>query len=608
MTRKRFFQTVSAFSLAAALLLGSSAGALAADTSAQASVSGGDLASVSGGNLSSATDDDRIAPEETTAPEETAVPEETAAPESADITLLPNLAPGTTFNLAAPDGLQWTDNWFMQWNGVEQVQVYWYQIQKDGEIWVDLRTIDTNANVISLSVTNSISESGTYRFRVASCDRENADLSYWSDWSEERTYVRPAETLGVTDSMYWDTEQAGLLHISNVDKASGYEIEIYREDSSGQKTFAMGTQNHITNNSVRFEAGTEYLYNLSSLFELINNRYKDAGRYYVTVRALSNNIDEIANGIESDFSPVYDLGQIASAVYNSISSALEDCATTSEALKEVTGTNSVSVLHMAMQSDEAVLNKVAELESRYKEENGVDVSVSVSGAALDYVNENQVSIVGAGLNAADTGDSIRLSVSVSEETVPVDKVLYSNSVQLRIELLRNESPLTNLTMPVTITMPIPEGLDASRLVILHYSDTKGVETVNPKINGDGTVTFTVTHFSTFVFAEKAAEEEEADASASPSETTAPDTVISDPTAPDTVISVPAATDTVVSDATATADTNTGAVTDSDQGQSISNEKSPKTGDSTANIIRILLIIAGISGIVALICPKKEYQN
>ncbi|WP_300811159.1 LPXTG cell wall anchor domain-containing protein, partial [uncultured Acetatifactor sp.] len=44
------------------------------------------------------------------------------------------------------------------------------------------------------------------------------------------------------------------------------------------------------------------------------------------------------------------------------------------------------------------------------------------------------------------------------------------------------------------------GLQASRLVVLHYRTDGTVETVSLKMNGDGTVTFTVDGFSTFVFA------------------------------------------------------------------------------------------------------------
>ena len=74
-------------------------------------------------------------------------------------------------------------------------------------------------------------------------------------------------------------------------------------------------------------------------------------------------------------------------------------------------------------------------------------------------------------------------------------------MQLAIELKNDNTSVHELGVPITITMPIPTGLDESRLAILHYHEDGSVESVNLKNNGDGTVTFTVTSFSTFVFAE-----------------------------------------------------------------------------------------------------------
>ena len=57
-----------------------------------------------------------------------------------------------------------------------------------------------------------------------------------------------------------------------------------------------------------------------------------------------------------------------------------------------------------------------------------------------------------------------------------------------------------LAIPVTVTMPAPEGIDINSLAILHYTDD-GPETLEVRKNSDGTISFTVTHFSNFVFGE-----------------------------------------------------------------------------------------------------------
>ena len=58
-----------------------------------------------------------------------------------------------------------------------------------------------------------------------------------------------------------------------------------------------------------------------------------------------------------------------------------------------------------------------------------------------------------------------------------------------------------LEVPVTIAMPIPEGMDASRLVILHYRADGTEELITPRIE-NGKAIFAITHFSTFALAEK----------------------------------------------------------------------------------------------------------
>lgn len=60
-----------------------------------------------------------------------------------------------------------------------------------------------------------------------------------------------------------------------------------------------------------------------------------------------------------------------------------------------------------------------------------------------------------------------------------------------------------LAIPVTVTMAVPDGMDIDKLAILHFnSDAKTYETLPVRLNSDGTISFTVTHFSYFAFVEK----------------------------------------------------------------------------------------------------------
>ena len=156
-----------------------------------------------------------------------------------------------------------------------------------------------------------------------------------------------------------------------------------------------------------------------------------------------------------------------------------------------------------MQTDSKTQELVKELESRYTEEKNISVQApEVSEDAASYVDAQRIKMVGAGLNAAE-GSNVQLTVGIPQKQEYISDKHYKNTVQLAIELKNNDTSVHELAVPITITMPIPAGLDANRLAILHYHENGSVESVTLKNNGDGTVTFTVTNFSTFVFAEKA---------------------------------------------------------------------------------------------------------
>ena len=60
---------------------------------------------------------------------------------------------------------------------------------------------------------------------------------------------------------------------------------------------------------------------------------------------------------------------------------------------------------------------------------------------------------------------------------------------------------------VTVTLPIPEGLSAEGLHVFHVADDGTVTDMNATVDAEtGTVSFTTTHFSTFVLANVAADD------------------------------------------------------------------------------------------------------
>lgn len=388
--------------------------------------------------------------------------------------------------LPAPTGLQW-DGWKGTWNPVEASQgYYWLEIWKDGERFyacgMHYWTVERLYNI-----DKEIFESGVYKFRMyamCSYDPDTLENSDYSDFSPEKTYVRPSRALGTTVG-YWDENTPGLVHWNPVENAGGYYVSLYCDDAP-----ITGTGSYSPN--------------------FLNEDFTDdiakngEGKYYVVIRALSDDIDTIANGEWGAQSEILDTSVNAVAVSNAISEALKTAGNNAaQALSVLKENCTTAQLASAMQTNSGVLNQMKELEKLYASQNHVSVAaVSVSPKAGQQIDSSKVSTVGSALNASPNSN-IGLKVDMSKDKIDVPSNHYAKSVQFDITLENNGAEVHELEAPVTITMPVPAGIPTDKLTIVHYSKDGTYRAVSFKENGDGTISFTVTHFSTFLFGEKA---------------------------------------------------------------------------------------------------------
>ena len=398
--------------------------------------------------------------------------------------------------LATPAEAYWGSNFTACWTTVPEAQGY-YDVEMlcNGEV-IDKVGILNNSGTkyTSWEFARNVDKSGTYQFRVRSSNDYAPDQTEDSDWvsSEAKEYSRPETQLGTTKG-YWDGTTPGIFHFSGVKDAFNYEFVVYykKTTDSDMKTATV----RISHNNGDSD-GKE----LTEDFTNVIGR-KGEGLYAVTIRALSGKLTEIANGEVGEMSDFYDTAKASAAVNKELEDALNNSTNASQALDTITSKVSKDSLKTAMQTDSTTLGLVKNLETKYTEEKGISVKVpEVSEAASSYVDADKIAMVGAGLNTS-SGD-VQLTVGIPEKQVYISDKNYKNTVQLAIELKNNDTSVHELKVPITITMPIPTGLNVNRLAILHYHEDGSVESVNLKNNGDGTVTFTVTSFSTFVFAEK----------------------------------------------------------------------------------------------------------
>lgn len=136
--------------------------------------------------------------------------------------------------------------------------------------------------------------------------------------------------------------------------------------------------------------------------------------------------------------------------------------------------------------------------------------------SIENTGIQEISIKGLLLNtnleALTSGESISYKVDIKEELTAEDKALvdqYMNDQQLDTsnvysldinisELINDsESQLTELTEPITLTLPLPEsfkGLDNLQVVHVHNGQ---VEVLEVTINEDGTFSFSTSKLSSF---------------------------------------------------------------------------------------------------------------
>lgn len=321
--------------------------------------------------------------------------------------------------------------------------------------------------------------------------------------------------LTVTDSNITD-EKKSELQASTA--ASGVQVDQWLEVDLAQFV-------NKGNSSDKWTTDLEELSQEITVTLNVGTGY-DANKEYVVVREhngvyerIPATYDKAAGTLifQSDKFSGYAVGTLITAddilgtIQSSWTNDLSDAASTVTSLTTAYGVENIAA---AVQTSDGTVNqnlltKLSALENDYNTEKGVTLEATlVNSAVADNVN-GTVEVVGAGFNTS-ANSSVQLVINEKDGNgITIDSA-YSKAVQLNISLYKKTesdsmSKITGtLRMPVTITMPVPAGLDASRLVILHDKDGDGTsdETIVPAVE-NGKVTFTVTGFSNFAFAEKA---------------------------------------------------------------------------------------------------------
>jgi subtilisin family serine protease len=165
----------------------------------------------------------------------------------------------------------------------------------------------------------------------------------------------------------------------------------------------------------------------------------------------------------------------------------------------------------AANTDPTVLNALNELEEAHKEHNNISLYTYVNADIINILgfNSYDITIIGACNNA--TGGTVAFRLARPQRTIIVSPA-YTNATIVSMTLDGYGINSNDLSVPVTITMPIPAGIinpDDFRILHFHEGDSASdYDLIIPQLNNTDvhkTATFTLTRFSEFAFVELASE-------------------------------------------------------------------------------------------------------
>lgn len=371
------------------------------------------------------------------------------------------------------------------------------EVYKDGK-WVDYIMFAGNyPNGIVPNISSIVGENGAGEYTVEVCvysESTDWELTYLGETTAKK-YVEPSTKLATPTNL--NIAEDGTLTFDAVDGAISHRVYLCWEYPDRPYDISWG---EVSADGKQCSVDMSFALDIVEVMKEEDNDVK----FSIGVRAVSENVDTVA---WSDMAQIllFEKKLTTAEVKNNVYEALknDDSWYVKSALANVSNDTILELLN----TDAEFAAKIKEAETKYMDEYNVKVQASSSVQGID---QSKISISGAAFSGWE--DAI-VTLAVTEPSAEALSKLsvpdtYTNRVALDIELFVKDTNASTdaevveyLACPVTITMPIPTGVSAENLVILHYHEEgKDPQIIKPVVNADGTMTFTVTGFSTFVVA------------------------------------------------------------------------------------------------------------
>lgn len=353
-------------------------------------------------------------------------------------------------------------------------------------------------------------ESGDYYFTVQAVGDEEQYKDSPVATSPIWHYVRPEAELAAPSDLHWEGQTA--CWSDEVNRAAdlyGYEIQF--------RCVAPETE---------AETGTKYTLTMDELSSdglkhTLQDWVKDllgSGTCQFRLRAVSGDITRFRHGQWSEFSAE----SIQLTAPSTVADALDHLLTTytpSEGAELTEEQTTALKSAVAAKKDELASTlctgggstKVADKLQALEALVGGPASVTVTGDAPAAITQSGVSIVGASLNGT-AESAVTLKIDKVEAVIaetPINPAQYHNTIPFSMTLAGVDAQEQHqpLAVPVLITLPLPNNINPSFLVLLHKIGDTWEEIFPYQVFFDealrqNCVRFTVTSFSDFAFAQQ----------------------------------------------------------------------------------------------------------
>lgn len=357
-------------------------------------------------------------------------------------------------------------------------------------------------------------ESGDYYFTVQAVGDEEQYKDSPVVRSETWTYTRPEAELAAPTGLHWEGQTACWSDESNnAADLYGYEIQfrcVAPETGAETRTKYTLTMDGLSSDGLKHPLW-------DGVKDLLGS-----GTCQFRLRAVSGDITRFRHSKWSEFNEVGTQLTAPSTVADALDQLLEkyqpaEGSTTltdedAESLKQAVAAKKdelASTLCTGNGGSTKVAEKLQALEALV----GGPASVTVTGDAPEEIKDaqNGVSIVGASLNGT-AESAVTLKIDKVEAVIaetPINPAQYHNTIpfSMTLEGVNAQEQHQPLAVPVLITLPLPDNLNPSFLVLLHkigddWQEIFPYQVFFDEALGQKCVRFTVTSFSDFAFAQR----------------------------------------------------------------------------------------------------------